>query len=218
MAFEGNMDSGALRILGPSERQGTTFDDPPGYSKARWIMPLFEREAVLAELTELLRGRVGRIQIGGTSSGAHSGESFEIVLIVLGAIGAGIGAGFLHAIGKDIWDAVKQAMRGTARRKPQRALVEVAMEFEECDVILHAESRTPSEIPPMFDDGDAVLERLKAWFAEGNTLPPGAQTVEMRANSQGGQTSFVLYSYRRARLMMEEIRRATESDGSDATE
>ena len=151
------------------------FDFPPGYSR-RWIRPLFDREIVLAELTDSLRGRVRRVQVAGTSSGAHSGESFEILLIVLGLIGSGV----LSAIGEDIWKAVKKAVMRSAKRGPRRAMVEVAIEFEECDVVLHAESRTRRRYRQCLTTPTSRSKNSRRGSRLAIALPQGAETVEVR--------------------------------------
>jgi hypothetical protein len=191
MTFLGKLvfqDSAAVESR---QHEGVTFDDPPGYSPAQWIQPIFDRDLLLSDLTNSLRGRVRAVQVAGTSSGAQTGESFEILVIVL----AGIGGGVLGAVGRAVWDAIKNAVMRTVKRGPRRALVEVAMQFEECDVILHVESRNPSEIPPMFDDADTMLEELKLRISPSAVLPQGAQTIEIRVSHNGDKVTNVLYSY-----------------------
>jgi hypothetical protein len=207
MSFSRTVDFGDSTLFESRRHEGSTFDDPPGYSPSRWIAPLIDRDLVIAELTKSFRGRVSRVQVAGTCSGGYTGESFEIVVIVLGVIGSGI----LGAVGKDIWEGIKKAMMRTVNRKPRRTLVEVAMQFQECDVILHAESRNASEVPATFDDADEFLKELKGRLAYGSALPQDAETIEVRVTSSAEKARNVLYSYRRAQFMMQEIESKTGS-------
>ncbi len=194
-------------VVNTSQAEGVTFDDPPGHSSSRWKSSLFDREVSLAELTNSLQGRVNRIQVAGTCSGAYTGESFEILLIVL----SGIGGGILGAVGKDIWEGIKKIIMRTVKRGPRRALVEVALEFRECDVILHVESRSAREILNMFDDADEVLEQMKLRIGKEPAILERAQTIEIRTNSNSESATTVLHSYRRARFMMDSISREADT-------
>ena len=79
----------------------------------------------------------------------------------------------LGAIGQDIWSAIKKAMaKAVQRNGARRNVVEVPFEFEECDIIFHAESRSHAQMSQMFDDAGAALMRLKEdmdkWMSDYN--------------------------------------------------
>lgn len=213
MAFSENLTLDRSEVVGPSDKFQIHFDDPPDPSPARFVGPIRDKERLLEDLTSGLGNQAYRVRIGGVYSGAYTGESYAIVLFVLG----GIAGGVLGALGQDIWSAIKKTMgKALQRNEARRNVVEVAFEFEECDIILHAESRSPAKIPQMFDDADAALMQLKYELAEGKNLPDVVEAIEVRSDSQTGKTTHILYSYRRTRVMIDELSENPNSDKASA--
>jgi len=209
MAFSENLTLDHLTVVGPSDKPQVQFDDPPGPSPARFVGPIHDKEKLLEDLTSDLGNQAYRVRIDGVYSGAFTGESYAIILFVLG----GIAGGVLGAVGQDVWNAIKKAMaKALQRNGARRNVVEVAFEFEECDIILHAESRSAAQIPGMFDDADNALMQLKGELVERKSLPKGVEAIEVRADSQTGKRTHILYSYRRARLIMDELSKKPNSD------
>lgn len=190
---------------GPGE---VTFTNPPGYSPARWFSPLFERNEVLDALKSNLGKRADTVDIQGVFSGAYSGEAYIIILFVL----SGVAGGFLGEIGKDLWTVLKNSIsKLLTRHGAPHNLVEVAIEFKECDVIFHAESDTLEDIPSMFDDADDVLRQLAESMSDQEKIPKGLESIEIRAGAKGEKSNSVFYSYRRIE-QMKQIAKSREGE------
>ena len=173
---------------------GVRFDDPPGYSPGRWTSTLFDRDETLDALRANTGNRVKYIDVQGVFSGAYSGEAYLIAVFILG----GVAGGLLGAIGQDLWTATKAGINKLlTRHGAPHNLIEVAIEFKEYDVIFHAESTTSKDLPAMFDDADAVLERLAGLMADPKKFPKGARTIEIRASTKRKNIETSYYSYRR---------------------
>lgn len=209
MGFSESLTLDDSAIIGPLDKLEVHFDDPPGPSPARCNCPIRDREKLLEDLTSNLGNESYLVQIGGVYSSAYTGESYAIVLFVLG----GVAGGILGALGQDVWDAIKKTIsKAVQSNGARRNVVEVAFEFEECDIIFHVESRSPDEIPHMFDDANAALMQLKEKLAKGKDFPSEVEAIEIRSDSQTGKTTNILYSYRRARMMMNDLSEKPETN------
>jgi len=184
----------------PSKELKVRFDDPPGPSPARMVVPIREVEAPVSSLRKALDGKVSALEAGGVSSHAYTGESYVIVIFVL----SGIVGGILGAIGQDVWRALKRACSKIINsNSARRNVVEVALEFGDMDVILHYESRNPSKLADMFSTADSILEELKDALARKPDLIRGVKTIELRLKDDGKSYNCVFYSYRRCRKIIQ---------------
>ena len=184
-------------IKRPAKELQIQFDDPPGPGPARFVSPLYDLESPVSSLRKKLQEKVSDIEVGGVYSGAYTGESYAILWFALG----GIAGGLLGAVGQDIWNALKKACKKIMERNgARRNVVEVALGFKDLDVILHYESRNPSDFPDMFDDADLILQELKDALSQKNM---GAKTVELRLHRGRKTYDCILYSYRRCEKMIQ---------------
>ena len=83
MPFSDRLNVSYSDVTEPSDDLKIRFDDPPGPSPARFVGPIFDREKFLEELTRDLGNQATRIQIGCVYSGAHTVESYVIILFFL---------------------------------------------------------------------------------------------------------------------------------------
>lgn len=185
------------KINRPAKELQIHFDDPPGYSPARIVSPLFDLESPISSLKEDLREKVSEIEVGGVFSAAYTGEGYAILWFALG----GVAGGLLGAIGKDVWDALKKACKKIMERNgARRNVVEVALTFNSVDIIFHFESRNPVRLSDMFNDGDSILQELKEALSQKSLA---AKTIELRLNRDGKGYDCVLYSYRRCKKLIQ---------------
>lgn len=214
MAFLGQIAVDKCDVVGPSEGFEVTFQDPPAPGRARYTRPIGERQRLAEGLRDAIGSDAERAQLGGVRSVASAGDSYVIILFALGAIAAGM----LGAMGADIWKTIKESMSKILQKNSaDRNVVEVAMELDELDIIFHAESRTPGEIPSMFDDAASIVRRLKEDASFQGALPANVEAIEVRASAGDDRPSCILYSYRRARLMLEELGKEPESGEVEET-
>jgi hypothetical protein len=179
------------------------FDDPPGPSPARLVGPLYDLDVPLRSLQNDLQDKVSDLEVGGVYSQAYTGESYAILWVVL----SGVAGGFLGAVGKDIWNALKKACRKIMERNSaRRNVVEIGLEFDDLDVIFHYESRDGSKISDMLNDADSILEEIKNTLSHRGNIIGNVKTLELRRQCDGSFVC-VLYAYKRCRKMIETRRK-----------
>jgi hypothetical protein len=100
------------------------FDDPPGWTPAEVVVPLHDLDVPLKSLQNDLQGKVSDLEVGGVYRHAVTGESYAFLWVVL----SGVAGGFLGAVGKDMWDALKKACRKVMERNiARRNVVEIGL-------------------------------------------------------------------------------------------
>ncbi|MBM4031048.1 MAG: hypothetical protein FJ291_04600 [Planctomycetes bacterium] len=179
------------------------FDDPPGPSPARFIMPILHgQEEVVDELSRDLRPRVDKVGVGGVYSGAYTDETYAILLFALG----GLAGGVLGAIGQDVWNGLKKACSKVFRgRGAKRNVLEVAIRFEEIDVVFHFENRNASSLPGALDDADAILVELHDALHRDSSPLAAARAIELRQIPGESAFECILHSYRKAEVILKEL-------------
>ena len=179
------------------------FDDPPGPSPARLILPImYGQDSIRDKLYSDLKESVQEIAIGGVQSKAYTNETYAILVIAL----AGISGGFLQAIGQDIWNIIKDTCMKIFKRKgSKRNVLEIAIHFEEADVVLHFENRSPLSLPASLDSADVVLKELASVFNDKTSILHKAKTIELRQMGKEQQLECVLHSYRKAKSDLKEL-------------
>lgn len=155
------------------------FDDPPGSSPMRFVLPAHNVESEKDALQQQLKDKVTVLEIGGVYSGAYTGESYAIIWFALG----GIAGGILGALGQDLWNLIKSSSKKLFNmNRAKRNLLEVVLELEEFDVILHYESRNPEEIPQMLEEADSILKELSQACIDSKEMFDKTKTIELRRN------------------------------------
>jgi hypothetical protein len=197
-----------LRISDPTlhQRPGkltVKFDDPPGSSPARFTMPILHgQEGVADDLSKELKGKIEKVGVGGVYSGAYTDETYAILLIALG----GVAGGMLGAIGQDVWNGIKKACAKVFRgRGAKRNVIEVAIRFDNIDVLFHFEDRTASSLAEVLDESDTILIELHdAMQAELSPLKK-AKAIELRQVPCESDFECVLHSFRKGEMILKNL-------------
>ena len=188
------------------------FDDPPGSSSARFIISILHGlETVQNELSNDLKDNLQNVGIGGIYSGAYTDETYAILIFALG----GLAGGVLGAIGQDIWNAIKESCRKIFQHKgAKRNVLEVVINFENIDVILHFENRQAMSLPKVLDNADSILSELKQVMQEASPPIKSAKTIELRQIP--GEESFncVLHSYRKVEEVLNNLTKKPLDNGN----
>jgi hypothetical protein len=201
-------------IRGVSEKLSFVFDDPPGYSSARIVLPMRNREAITAELREALAQTATEVDVMGRISKARSDETWAVLVFVL----AGFAGGVLGAVGQDAWKALKDVLgRAVRMHESKRNLVEVILIFSDIDVILHFESRNPNDLPKRTADADGLLAELQAALKQYPDVFDECRAVELRISGKEERYRCIRYGYPRGQRVREAFsdKNPAESQKSD---
>jgi len=95
-----------------------------------------------------------------------------IIIFALGSVAGSILAGFLKAIGSDLWEAFKSKARSTIS-KPRRggdSRIRIEFEYNGVKVSVGARTSDPETIDRIFDESKSVLQEVSE-FVESKNVP-----------------------------------------------
>jgi len=208
MMEKSNQLSDRIKITDPTihkrpKMMMVKFDDPPGASPARVILPILHgQESVREQLSDELKGSVQKAGIGGVYSKAYTDETYVILIFALG----GIAGGALGAIGQDIWNTIKNNCKKIFQRKgAKRNVLEIALHFNTVDVLLHYENRSALSLPESLNNADSILSELGSVLQDKSSILHQAKTIELRQIADEQKFECVLHSYRKAKTNLNEL-------------
>jgi hypothetical protein len=133
-------------------------------------------------------------------------ETYAILLFALG----GVAGGVLGSIGQDIWNEIKQTCAKIFRRKSaKRNVLEVAMRFENLDVVFHFENRNAGSLPAVLDEADSILIELQNSMKVDSHTLKSAKAIELRQIPGESDFECVLHSFRKGDNILRNLTKQT---------
>jgi len=177
------------------------FDDPPEpFDLVQFVSSLSNANKAQSLLKRVL-GNDFRIKVGGSRASGSNNTSYAIIVFAIAKLSDYV----FSPIRQKTWAVINRAAQKIVEGNAAgRYMVEIALAFDDFDIVIHLESRDPRKLADSLGSIEDLLRELHGVILTEAYLFASTRTIELRTTN-GLNWRCIFYSYSRAKSMFEHV-------------